>query len=100
MNIQRPGSLWDRTMRGRPQLPAQLLDFTEEEYGEQLRQFGFSEGAVEHEVALFRDYISSLNAGKLVEPVKDGPTKGRLYKSWTRSVKDRRGREEGEGEKL
>lgn len=96
MNAPRP-RLWDRTLRGRPELPAQLLDSTEEEYAERLRQFGFSEDAIEQEVGLFRQYTESLQAKTAGEPIHDGPTKGPLYAAWVRSFRGRRNREEGEG---
>lgn len=101
MNIQRPGSLWGRSsIRGRPVLPAELLDLSEEEYRNKLREFGFSEDAAEAEVTLFREYLETMKPKKLIKPVERGPVKNKLYEAWKTTARSRRVREEKpDGEK-
>lgn len=99
MNAIPPGSPFNRLPRGRPELPAQILDLSDEEYAEQLRKFGFGEDAVARELEMFKAYVGAMRAKSEPASVEEGPTKGRLYKAWTRSTKARRTREEGDNER-
>jgi len=82
-----------------PQLPAELLDLTEDEYASMLREWGYSEHAVQHELENWREYVEKLRPKDQVPDVKDGPTKGRLFDSWVKARRRRREqKEEPDGE--
>lgn len=80
-------------LRRRPQPPAELLDLTEEQYAMQLRDFGFSERAVQQELETFREYVTAKERETKLEPIADGPTRGKLFDAWVKTRQKRRAQE-------
>jgi broad specificity phosphatase PhoE len=79
-----------------PQLPAELLDLTEDEYAAKLREWGYGEHAIEQELVRWREYVDKMVPKRTVPDVEDGPTKGRLFDSWVQARRRRR-QQKGDG---
>ena len=80
-----PGAQQFGLLRQKPQLPAALMDLTDEQYLELLRQYGYNEKSARKELEVFRAYVAAMQPRGQEPPVTEGPTRGKLYDTWMKA---------------